>query len=203
MTATTQGLLAMAGALAVGCGAPASKPPPQPEPAVTDETACTRLCARMETCGGAPQKCEERCERERSWTKPGFYAGFVTCVEREVGTNVCTPPDTDQRAGAISLCYSATLNVFATRDQGHGARRVLEATCKRRARCNPDAKIDVAQCVTELEARSQAAVLFLGVARDDLLAQIDGCIADSSCDEAEAVPHCTARALPQTGGGGS
>jgi hypothetical protein len=197
----TRAVGAVAVALALGCGAPASKPPPQPDPAVTDATACARLCTRMETCGGAPQKCEERCERERAWTKAGFYAAFVTCVEREVGTNVCTPPDPDKRAGAIALCYSATLNVFASRDQGRGARRVLEAACRRRARCNPEAKVDVAQCVTELEARSQAAVLFLAVARDDLLAQMDGCISESACEEAEAMQHCTARALPQTGEG--
>ena len=187
--------------IAVGCGAPASKPPPRPDAVVTDESACTRLCDRMQTCGGAPQKCVERCERERSWTKPGFYPAFVTCVEREVGVNVCTPPDTDKRAGAIALCYSATLNVFASRDQGRGARRVLEAACHRRARCNPEAKIDVAQCVTELEARSQAAVLFLGVARDELLAEVGGCIASSACDEADVMGRCAARALPQTSGG--
>jgi hypothetical protein len=186
--------------IAVGCGgAPASKTPPSSTP-ITDENACARLCDRMQTCGGAPQKCQDRCERERAWLTAGFEAAFVTCVEREVDVNVCTPPQPDKRAGAIALCYSATLNVFASRNQLRGARRVLQTTCERRAKCNPDAKIDVAQCVGELEERAPAAVLFLGVTRDELIAQIDTCITESACDDPDPVQRCAAIALPQQKG---
>jgi hypothetical protein len=182
----------------VGCGGPsASKAPETNHAPVTDENACARLCDRMQSCGGAPQKCDERCERERAWLKPGFQSAFVACVEREVGVDVCTPPQPDRRAGAIALCYSATLDVFAARDQGRSAARVLKTTCERRARCNPDAKVDVRQCVSELQSRAPAAVLFLGVTRDEVIEQIDGCISASACDDADPVQRCAASALPQ------
>lgn len=175
----------------LGCG---SALPPRsrdvaPAP-LTDDDACARLCDRMRACGGAPSQCEAACDCDRARLKVGFTASLVGCVEKELDFNVCSAPDEQKRSGIVALCYSATLNVFASRDRGNSGRNVLSAACRRRKRCAPDANVDEGTCIAELESHAKAAVMLLGVARDELVEGVAKCIDASACDETDPVPRC-------------
>ena len=176
--------------LLLGCASPRAQTP-SIQPALTEATACGRLCERLDGCGGAPGRCVADCERDRARLRAGFTASFVGCVDHELGPAACGPPvRPEARSGAIAMCYAATLDVWAERDRGQSLRRVLQSACRKRARCVPRAAIDEQQCIAELEARASAARKLLAVAEPALVERVAACVDASACDDDASVARC-------------
>jgi hypothetical protein len=186
---------------ALGCGTPEPRVAPR-KPPITDDNACARLCDDLASCGGAPGRCVATCEDDRAVLRPGFQASFVSCVEHELVPPACsTSPDVigdpQARSEKISLCYSATLEVYANADGGKNFRRVLTASCKRRMRCGTvdGAPIDPAKeeaCIAELTESLGGTVVVkvLAAARDEVVTSIDACVEERPCNESDPVLRC-------------
>lgn len=180
----------------LGCGGPRGAEGPHDQTELSDDTACAHLCAKLASCGRAPNNCVAGCERDRARLREGVEASFVACVERELRPPACSASpsvegDSSGLRQTIGLCYSATLEAYGARDAGASLRRVLIAMCGRRARCSAT-KVDQQACIVELEAQTKggAASKILAVGRQELVERVATCVAARPCEEEGAVEAC-------------
>jgi hypothetical protein len=179
---------------ACGPSTPAARTPKRPHP--TDADACPRFCEALAACGGAPDQCETDCRRDAERLRPGFAASYTACIERQleppqcgapVGSSVTVPAS---RRENVQLCYFATLEAYATRDEGASMRRVIGAVCKRQARC-AGATSNEETCKGELDKHTKKGeARILAAARVELVETVAHCIEERPCDDDDPVGPC-------------
>ena len=175
--------------LAGGCAFDRSAAQP-PRPLPTEADACARTCARLEGCALAPAHCPSRCGLDQARLRPGVQAAFAACLEAQLAT--CeTIGDLDRRQ-RVSLCWTATLEVWDREVGDQASRALLDAVCARAERCDPGAASS-AECVATIrhDPSQVARRKTLAVARPELLAATAACIRSCSCAEPHPIDRCT------------
>ncbi len=170
--------------LLLGCGGAFASPKPRPAP--TEADACARLCERMVACKLAPVACEASCARDQSRLRAGVQPAFASCIERE--TAACESHTLPDRRQAVALCWTATLEAYATDDEALG--KVAGAICARLARCSTEVASDCEASLRKKLAQS-AQSKSLAVVRKELIVSMTECIDKSSCSDDDALSRCS------------
>jgi len=163
----------------------------------TDEDACPRFCEAIAACGGAPEQCEKDCRRDAARLRAGFEASFVACIEKQLEPPHCgVPPGSSvststARQENVRLCYFATLEAYASRDNGASMKKIIGAVCKRELRCVGKEASSEATCKGELEAHTKKGESrIIAAAREELVETVARCIEERPCGDDDPFGPC-------------